>query len=108
MMDDNKKWYLRFPARNFLEDVSRDAKKEVAGLPSLQWSPVQAEDFAIVFVFNREVRFSANKKFLTRNNFSAYFSPKGKKVGMAWLLCFIVQPGAAFIGGGLWMPSSGR
>jgi uncharacterized protein (TIGR02453 family) len=99
-MDDNKKWYLDARAE-FIEDVTVILKGVEAFEPAM--AAFKAKD--CIFRINRDVRFSANKNPY-KNNFSAYFSPKGKKV--EWPGYYVhVQPGASFIGGGLWMPSSG-
>jgi len=91
---------ISIPARNFLEDVAVMLKGVAAFEPAM----VAFKPKDCMFRINRDVRFSANKNPY-KNNFSAYFSPKGKKV--EWPGYYVhVQPGAAFIGGGLWMPSS--
>ncbi len=98
-MDDNKKWYLD-SREEFLEDVDVMLKGVAVFEPAM--AAFKAKD--CMFRINRDVRFSANKNPY-KNNFSAYFSPKGKKV--EWPGYYVhVQPGASFIGGGLWMPSS--
>lgn len=98
-MDDNKKWYLD-SREEFLEDVDVMLKGVAAFEPAM--AAFKAKD--CMFRINRDVRFSANKNPY-KNNFSAYFSAKGKKV--EWPGYYVhVQPGASFIGGGLWMPSS--
>ena len=55
-----------------------------------------------VFRINRDVRFSKNKDPY-KNNFGASFSKGAKKVDCAGYY-FHLEPGACFIGGGLWMP----
>lgn len=98
-MDDNKKWYLD-SREEFIEDVAVMLKGVEAFEPAM--ATFKPKD--CIFRINRDVRFSANKNPY-KNNFSAYFSAKGKKV--EWPGYYVhVQPGASFIGGGLWMPSS--
>ncbi|MEY3187126.1 MAG: hypothetical protein RL675_952, partial [Bacteroidota bacterium] len=55
-----------------------------------------------VFRINRDVRFSANKDPY-KTNFGASFSKGAKKVQTAGYY-FHLEPGANFVGGGLWMP----
>ena len=55
-----------------------------------------------VFRLNRDVRFSKNKDPY-KTNFGASFSKGGKKIQCAGYY-FHLEPGANFIGGGLWMP----
>lgn len=55
-----------------------------------------------VFRINRDVRFSKNKDPY-KTNFGASFSKGGKKIQCAGYY-FHLEPGASFIGGGLWMP----
>ena len=55
-----------------------------------------------IFRINRDVRFSKNKDPY-KTNFGASFSKGGKKIETAGYY-FHLEPGANFIGGGLWMP----
>jgi uncharacterized protein (TIGR02453 family) len=57
-----------------------------------------------VFRINRDVRFSKNKQPY-KNNFGASFSKGAKKINAAGYY-FHLEPGASFIGGGLWMPEA--
>lgn len=98
-MDDNKKWYLD-SREEFIEDVAVMLKGVEAFEPAM--AAFKPKD--CIFRINRDVRFSANKNPY-KNNFSAYFSPKGKKV--EWPGYYVhVQPEASFVAGGLWMPSA--
>ena len=98
-MDDNKKWYL-----DSREEFIEDAAVMLKGVEAFEPAMAAFKPKDCIFRINRDVRFSANKNPY-KNNFSAYFSPKGKKV--EWPGYYLhVQPGASFIGGGLWMPSS--
>ena len=56
------------------------------------------------FRINRDVRFSKNKEPY-KNNFGASFSKGAKKINTAGYY-FHLEPGASFIGGGLWMPEA--
>ncbi|MCE7054116.1 DUF2461 domain-containing protein [Algoriphagus sp. AGSA1] len=96
-MDENKKWYLETRAE-FLEDVAVLLK----GIG--EWEPelLVFKPKDCVFRQNRDIRFSANK-MPYKNNFGAYFSPKGKKSeGPGYYLQ--IQPDNSFIAGGVWMP----
>ncbi len=55
-----------------------------------------------MFRINRDVRFSKNKQPY-KNNFGASMNKGGKKSLMAGYY-FHLEPGATFVGGGLWMP----
>jgi len=57
-----------------------------------------------VFRINRDVRFSKNKEPY-KTNFGASFSKGAKKINAAGYY-FHLEPGACFIGGGLWMPET--
>lgn len=96
-MDANKKWY-QDTRSEFLEDVAVLLK----GIG--EWEPelLVFKPKDCVFRQNRDIRFSANK-IPYKNNFGAYFSPKGKKSeGPGYYLQ--VQPGNSFVAGGIWMP----
>ncbi len=55
-----------------------------------------------MFRINRDVRFSKNKQPY-KNNFGASMNKGGKKSLLAGYY-FHLEPGATFVGGGLWMP----
>jgi uncharacterized protein (TIGR02453 family) len=55
-----------------------------------------------MFRINRDVRFSKNKQPY-KNNFGASMNKGGKKSLLAGYY-FHLEPGASFVGGGLWMP----
>ena len=57
-----------------------------------------------VFRINRDVRFSKNKSPY-KTHFGAYLCKGGKKSNLAGYY-FHLEPGAAFLGGGLWMPEA--
>ena len=56
-----------------------------------------------LFRINRDVRFSKNKAPY-KTNFGAYLARGGRKSTLAGYY-FHLEPGASFVGGGLWMPS---
>ncbi|MEB2783605.1 DUF2461 domain-containing protein [Algoriphagus persicinus] len=96
-MDANKKWYQKTKLE-FLEDVAVLLK----GIG--EWEPelLVFKPKDCVFRQNRDIRFSANK-MPYKNNFGAYFSPKGKKSeGPGYYLQ--IQPDNSFVAGGIWMP----
>ncbi len=98
-MDDNKKWYLDSRAE-FIEDVAVMLKGVEAFEPAM--AAFQPKD--CIFRINRDARFSKNKNPY-KNNFSAYFSTKGKKAEWPGYYCH-VEPGSSFLAGGIWMPNS--
>jgi uncharacterized protein (TIGR02453 family) len=55
-----------------------------------------------MFRINRDVRFSKDKSPY-KSNFGAFINKGGKKSNLAGYY-FHLEPGASFIGGGLWMP----
>jgi uncharacterized protein (TIGR02453 family) len=55
-----------------------------------------------MFRINRDVRFSKDKSPY-KLNFGAFINPGGKKSTLAGYYLHI-EPGASFVGGGLWMP----
>jgi len=55
-----------------------------------------------MFRINRDVRFSKDKSPY-KTNFGAYINPGGKKSTLGGYYLHI-EPGASFVGGGLWMP----
>ncbi|WP_192347962.1 DUF2461 domain-containing protein [Algoriphagus sp. Y33] len=96
-MDANKKWYLETRAE-FLEDVAVLLK----GIGEWEQELLVFKPKDCVFRQNRDIRFSANK-LPYKNNFGAYFSPKGKKSeGPGYYLQ--IQPDNSFVAGGIWMP----
>lgn len=82
---------------NFVTSVLSEIKKFDPSLSELE--PKQC-----VFRINRDVRFSKNKDPY-KTNFGASFSKGAKKIAAAGYY-FHLEPGASFIGGGLWMPQA--
>jgi uncharacterized protein (TIGR02453 family) len=101
---NNRDWFLVNKAKYelakadyllFVEAVLNGIQKTDNTLTDL--TPKQC-----VFRINRDVRFSKNKDPY-KTNFGASFSKGGKKIQSAGYY-FHLEPGASFIGGGLWMP----
>lgn len=101
---NNRDWFLANKAKYdlakadyllFVEAVLNGIQKTDNTLAEL--APKQC-----VFRINRDVRFSKNKDPY-KTNFGASFSKGGKKIQCAGYY-FHLEPGASFIGGGLWMP----
>jgi len=95
----NKKWYEETRAE-FLDDVAYLIKGLNEFVPGMDiFKPKDC-----VFRINRDVRFSKNKDPY-KTNFSAYFSPKGKKSpGPGYYVS--LKPGDSMVGGGIWMPEA--
>ena len=95
--DQNRKLYevAKADYLNFVSKVLNEIQTFDTTLLELQ--PKQC-----VFRLNRDVRFSKNKEPY-KTNFGASFSKGAKKIQCAGYY-FHLEPGANFIGGGLWMP----
>jgi uncharacterized protein (TIGR02453 family) len=81
----------------FIEQLLSEMKKIDPDLAELQASKT-------VYRIYRDVRFSKNK-LPYKNNMGAYFSSGGKN-GLKPGYYLHIQPGASFIGGGLYMPEA--
>lgn len=104
--NNNREWFLKnkqnydTAKENFLLFVDEILKGIQKFDPTLnELVPKQC-----VFRINRDVRFSKNKQPY-KNNFGASFSKGAKKINAAGYY-FHLEPGASFIGGGLWMPEA--
>ncbi len=104
--NNNREWFLKnkqnydAAKENFLVFVDEILKGIQKFDPTLnELVPKQC-----VFRINRDVRFSKNKQPY-KNNFGASFSKGAKKINAAGYY-FHLEPGASFIGGGLWMPEA--
>jgi uncharacterized protein (TIGR02453 family) len=102
--NNNKEWFEKnrsqyeLAKKDYLEFVTKVLELLQKTDPSLETlQPKQC-----VFRINRDVRFSKNKEPY-KTNFGASFSKGGKKIESAGYY-FHLEPGANFIGGGLWMP----
>jgi uncharacterized protein (TIGR02453 family) len=82
---------------NFVEEV-------LSGIVKFDNSLAELNPKQCVFRINRDVRFSKNKDPY-KTNFGASFSKGAKKINAAGYY-FHLEPGACFIGGGLWMPEA--
>lgn len=104
--NNNREWFLKNKSiydaakdnyLDFVEEVLLGIRKFDPTLNELM--PKQC-----VFRINRDVRFSKNKEPY-KNNFGASFSKGAKKINAAGYY-FHLEPGASFMGGGLWMPEA--
>lgn len=95
--DQNRKAY-ELAKENYLLFVKGVLNK----LKKVDTSLVDLEPKQCVFRINRDVRFSKNKSPY-KSNMGASFSKGGKKAQCAGYY-FHLEPGASFIGGGMWMP----
>jgi uncharacterized protein (TIGR02453 family) len=98
-LDKNKEWYLEVKTY-FLGVVDQLLKDLVEIEPA--YAALSPKD--CVFRQNRDVRFSPNKNPY-KNNMAAYFSEGGKKSDLPGYYLH-VQPGASFVGGGIYAPGS--
>jgi uncharacterized protein (TIGR02453 family) len=104
--NNNREWFLKNKQNydsakdNFLTFVDEILKGIQKFDPSLSELVLKQ----CVFRINRDVRFSKNKEPY-KNNFGASFSKGAKKINTAGYY-FHLEPGASFIGGGLWMPEA--
>ena len=102
--NNNKPWFDTHRAK--YEDAKNDFAAFVQAMIDLHAKKdpaighLKAKD--CTFRINRDVRFSKDKSPY-KNNMGAYLNPGGKKslLGGYYFHC---QPGASFVGGGLWMP----
>ena len=104
--NNNREWFLKNKANyesskdNFLNFV----EESLSGIRKFDPSLNELLPKQCVFRINRDVRFSKNKEPY-KNNFGASFSKGAKKINKAGYY-FHLEPGASFIGGGLWMPEA--
>ena len=104
--NNNREWFLANKNKydlakenylNFVEEV-------LSGVVKFDNSLAELNPKQCVFRINRDVRFSKNKDPY-KTNFGASFSKGAKKINAAGYY-FHLEPGACFIGGGLWMPEA--
>ena len=104
--NNNRDWFLLHKSNyelakaNYLNFVST----VLEGVQKFDNSLSQLAPKQCVFRINRDVRFNKNKD-LYKTNFGASFSKGAKKIDTAGYY-FHLEPGASFIGGGLWMPQA--
>jgi len=95
--DANRKRYETAKAdfTEFLQDIIDSHAKKDDGLTGLQAK-------SCLFRINRDIRFSKDKSPY-KTNFGASVNRGGKKSVLAGYY-FHLEPGEAFVGGGVWMP----
>lgn len=98
-MDENRKWY---------EDEKKSFEAFVGNLIAQigEFDPAVGDLLPkdCIFRLNRDIRFSKDKSPY-KTNFGAAFAEGGKKSNKAAYYIHI-QPGACFLGGGMWMPEA--
>ena len=101
---NNRDWFLANKAKYDLAkaDYLLFVEAVLNGIQKTDNTLVELAPKQCVFRINRDVRFSKNKDPY-KTNFGASFSKGGKKIQSAGYY-FHLEPGASFIGGGLWMP----
>lgn len=101
---NNREWFLENKPKYELAkaDYLLFVEKVLNGIQAFDTSLSHIEPKKCVFRINRDVRFSKNKDPY-KTNLGASFSKGGKKIDSAGYY-FHLEPGASFIGGGLWMP----
>lgn len=104
--NNNRDWFL---ANKHTYDLAKNnylnfVEEVLAGILKFDNSLAELTPKQCVFRINRDVRFSKNKAPY-KTNFGASFSKGAKKIDTAGYY-FHLEPGACFIGGGLWMPQA--
>ena len=102
--NNNREWFQENKAKyeQAKMDYLQFVEKVLNGIQAFDTSLSHMEPKKCVFRINRDVRFSKNKEPY-KTNLGASFSKGGKKIDAAGYY-FHLEPGASFIGGGLWMP----
>lgn len=98
-MDQNRKDYER-AKQDFEVFVDQLLMQTASFEPAFK----ELKAKSCIFRINRDIRFS-NNKAPYKTNFGASFSEGGKKSPNAGYY-FHLEPGASFIGGGIWMPET--
>lgn len=98
-LDANREWYLEI--KTYFLDVVGQLLKDLGEMEP-GFAALSPKD--CVFRQNRDVRFSPNKNPY-KNNMAAFFSEGGKKSELPGYYLHI-QPGASFVGGGIYSPGS--
>jgi uncharacterized protein (TIGR02453 family) len=98
-MDANKAWYLEAKA-DFISFV----KAVIAGVGSFDQGVVGLDPKKCIFRINRDIRFS-NDKRPYKTNFGAAMGEGGRNAGNP-IYYFHMEPGRAFVAGGLYMPEA--
>lgn len=95
--DANKQWYQQ--ARSQMIQVATGI---IEGLGAIDPAIGSPDPKKCLFRQNRDIRFSNNKNPY-KTNMGAYFAPGGKNLPFAGYYIHI-EPGASFVGGGLYHP----
>ena len=104
--NNNREWFLKNKANyeSYKDNFLNFVEESLSGIRKFDPSLNELLPKQCVFRINRDVRFSKNKEPY-KNNFGASFSKGAKKINKAGYY-FHLEPGASFIGGGLWMPEA--
>ncbi len=102
--NNNKEWFEknRKQYENAKENFIQFAQELIIGFGKIDASIAHLEPKKSVFRINRDVRFSKDKSPY-KTNMGLFLSKSGKNATHAGYY-FHLQPGACFIGGGLYMP----
>ncbi len=104
--NNNREWFLANKGKYDLAKANYFQFVELVlnGIQKFDPTLTELAPKQCVFRINRDVRFSKNKDPY-KTNFGASFSKGAKKIDTAGYY-FHLEPGASFIGGGLWMPQA--
>ncbi len=102
--NNNREWFEKNRPKyeSAKQEYLQFVTQVLDGMKLKDKSLLNLEPKQCVFRINRDVRFSKNKDPY-KTNFGASFSKGAKKIDCAGYY-FHLEPGACFIGGGLWMP----
>ena len=104
--NNHKEWFHR--NKPVYQRVRREFEQYVgfliAGLAQFDDAVQNLEARDCIFRINRDIRFSKDKSPY-KTNFGAYIAPGGRKGGYAGYYIHL-EPGASFVAGGIYMPSS--
>lgn len=102
--NNRKEWFDKNRSKfdEAKKNVEETAGEIIKRLSKTDESVAHLQPKDCMFRINRDVRFSKNKSPY-KTNMGVYFSKGGKK-GIQAGYYFHIEPGAAFIAGGLWMP----
>ena len=102
--NNNKEWFDKNRSQYELakNDYLSLVTKVLNELQGFDPTLLELQPKQCIFRLNRDVRFSKNKDPY-KTNFGASFSKGAKKIQTAGYY-FHLEPGANFVGGGLWMP----
>lgn len=104
--NNNKEWFDK--NRDTYEGIKLELKANVEAvlteIVKFDKEIIGLEPKHCIFRINRDVRFSKNKSPY-KTNIGAYFSPGGKKSGLAGYYLHL-EPGNVFLAGGNWQPEA--